>query len=628
MASADAILTEARNYAKDLLAGAQKEVANTIRTLGLIDLEPGQVPYLSSYVPPPPAFFTPGDPNISFTPPEEPSGLVPEFDAIPNIDISGAPSGDVDAPKLEAVTPPSPLSGFTKEAPQIEIEALIPDAPDYIKPDHPVLGGYVVPSPVQLTLPEFTETSISSPPTVDEDAGTIIGRAYRDVAPSFVAALSGYLDTVLLKYNPRYHTQMQAVEDQLARYMQGGTGLDPTVEDAIYARARDKNNAEARRAIGSAYADAASRGFTLPAGGMLSAIQTARQAAADNNARAATEIAIAQAEMEQKNLHFAVTTSTGLRTAVMSSLIQYAQVLATLNGQALEYAKAVLSGVIEAYNLGVKKAELELEVLKSHVLVYETRMKGAALKMEMYRSEIAALEAMVNVDRARVDMFRSQVDAASAEMAVYKTRIDAVVSVATLKKIQMELFSTEVQAYGIQVQAKEAEWRGYSAALQGEETKIKLYQAQLDALKIQHGIYQSRVEAQSSIAKIHVERNNAKAIEAKASADAYQVRMQAAQAGFSADLSMAKLQLDSYQVETKAKFDYASLDMQASMSRFQQRAEHAKLIQVNYGESLRAKVAYLGTIAQVSAITGDAYSGMAQSALSGINVLAAQTETI
>lgn len=628
MSSAEKILDDARTYAGELLTEAQAAVSGTLSRLGSMPLGTGGFTNFSVALPPTPGFKSVGGYSVSYTPPPEPPGLVPEFDDIPNIDISGAPSGTVDEPELGVVTKPSALPGFTKQAPQIEIATTIPTAPDYIKPDHPVLGNYVVPSPVELTLPEFTATSISTPPQMNEDAGTIIGREFHSAAPEFVTALDGYLDTILLKYNPRYSEQMQAVENQLARYLQGGTGLNPVVEDAIYSRAQGKHDAEARRVAGSAYADAANRGFTLPTGSLMSAIQGARQAAADNNAKAANDIAIAQAEMEQKNLQFAVTTSAGLRTAVMSTMIQYAQILATLNGQALEYAKSVLSGVIEAYNLNVKKAELELEVLKSHVLVYETRMKGASLRMEMYRSEIAALEAMVNVDRAKVDMFRSQVDAASAEMAVYKTQIDAIVSVATLKKIQMELFSTEVQAYGIQVQAKEAEWRGYTAAIQGEESKIKLYQSQLDALKIQHGIYQSKIEAQASVTKIHVERNNAKATEAKAIADAYQARLQVAQAGLNADLSKAKLHLDLTQVETKAKFDYASLELQSAMSRFQQHAEQAKLAQANHGELLRANVAYLGTVAQVSSITSNAYSSMAQAALSGINVLAAQTETI
>lgn len=628
MASADAILQEAKAYSQALLSSAKNEVANTLGKLDTLKLDFGYLPQPYASLPNTPAFNDIGNFPVNYIPPKEPDGMVPTFVDLPNIDTSGAPGRAIDAPTIEKIGKPSQMAEFTKKAPQIEIDALIPDAPDYIKPDHPVLGSYVVPSPVQLTLPEFTETSISSPPQIDEDANTIIGRAYREVSPSFVAALDGYLDKILLKYNPRYHTQMQAIEDQLARYMQGGTGLDPTVEDAIYARARDKNNAEARRALGSAYADAASRGFTLPTGGMLSAIKATRQAAADNNARAATEIAIAQAEMEQKNLQFAITTSTGLRTAVMSSLIQHAQVLATLNGQALEYAKAVLSGVIEAYNLSVKKAEIELEVMKSHVIVYETRMKGASLRLDIYRSEIAALEAMVNVDRAKVDMFRSQVDAASAEMAMYKTHVDAVVGVATLKKLQMELFSTEVQAYGAQVQAKELEWRGYSSALQGEETKIRLYQAQLEALKIEHGIYQSKIETQTSLVKVQVERNNAKAIEAKAIADVYQARVQVAQAGLNADLGKAKMHLDEIQTNIKAKFDYASLQLQTATARFQQESENARLAETRAGEILRAKVAYMGTIAQVSTITSNAYSGMAQASLSGINVLAAQTETI
>lgn len=628
MADPSAILDAAQDFANSLGSTAGNYAQDALRRIAQVDLDTMDFVGISDPDIGVPDFSGFSQFNINYRQPERPQGMVPVFYDLHNIDISGAPENTFYPPKLESVQKPSALAEFTKKAPSVSIDAVIPDAPDYITAEHPLLGSYVTPEKPQYSFPSFVDGAQPVIPTFDTNAGTVIERSYKDVAPSFVANLNGYLDAAMSKYNPRYSEQMQAVENQLARYMQGGTALNPAVEDAIYSRARSKNDAEARRAHATAYSDAANRGFTLPNGALLSAITGVRQAAADNNAKAASEIAIAQAEMEQKNLQFAVTTSAGLRTAVLNSMLQYAQLLVTVNGQAIEYAKNVLSGIIETYNLSAKKVSLELDVLKANIAVYETRMKGTSLTIELYRSEIAALEAMVNVDRAKVDMYKSQIEASSIEMSAYKTKVDAIVSVATLKKLQMELFSSEVQAYGVQVQAKESEWRGYIAAIQGEESKIKLYQAQLDSLKTESDIYQAKIKAQSDVVQIQMNRNNSIAAQAQAIANVYKTDVQVADSALNADISRAKMQLDVSQATVKAEMDHASLSMQAATARLNYEAENIKLHQNLSAEELRANIEYMKTVAQVSSIGGNAYAGMAQAALSGINVLAASTETI
>ena len=52
-------------------------------------------------------------------------------------------------------------------------------------------------------------------------------------------------------------SQMAAIEAQLTRYLNGGTGLDPLVEEAIYNRGRARNDFEAKRVQDAALREAA-----------------------------------------------------------------------------------------------------------------------------------------------------------------------------------------------------------------------------------------------------------------------------------------------------------------------------------------------------------------------------------
>jgi len=94
----------------------------------------------------------------------------------------------------------------------------------------------------------------------------------------------------MLKANPQYASQLNALENKLAEFISGQTetGMSPAVEQAIYARSQSKQDAESKRVADEAISRAARMGFTMPSGALMGSMQKARQAAADNNAAIAS----------------------------------------------------------------------------------------------------------------------------------------------------------------------------------------------------------------------------------------------------------------------------------------------------------------------------------------------------
>ena len=555
-------------------------------------------------------------------------GDAPAYQDISAIEAGTVPALSVSAPTISLPTSPSQLAGFSGTTPTITTSFVFPEPPSELTNPllaAPNLTDRAEPTAPQVSLPAFEALTPVDNTVAPTNLDTTFSNAYAGAAPSMISAVNGYVDAMLLQRNPQYSAQMAAIEAQLTRYLAGGTGLNAAVENAIYARAQSKNDAEARRVRDAAYAEAAKRGFTLPTGALMAAQQTARQAGADNNAKASTEITVLQAEMEQKNLQFAVTTSTALRTTVLNATLSYMQNLSQLNGQAIDYAKTVLSSILEMYNTAVKAYSVKLEGYKAEAVVYETRLKGAMAGIELYKAEIQALEALTQVDKARVDVYRARIDSLTALSNVYRAQIEAVQGRASLEKLKLDLFQTQVQAYTAQVQGKNAEWQGYTAAINGQQAKAQIYATQIQAYGAQVQAYKTGIEAKAEVVKAAATTNEARARQYSAMVQGYQTVVQAKGQVASTALENQRQQVVAFQAQTQAAIGNAQVQNEYYKATSMVAIENAKLAISTAFQSADVKRAYSASLAQLHTANAQIYGNLAGAALAGINTLASET---
>lgn len=556
--------------------------------------------------------------------PAEPAGgLV--FQDISAIEAGTAPTFNVALPTVTMPNEPGQVAQFTGVAPTVDTSIVFPSPPsELLNPliQAPTLTDRAEPDKPQTMLPVFSAVAPVDGAVAPTDYESRFSNAYANATPQTVAMLDGYVDSMLTKFNPQYKTQMAAIESQLSKYLAGGTGLNPAVENAIYERARVKNAADARRVRDATIKDAAAMGFTMPTGAMAAAIQNARQAGADNNATAAREIVVMQAEMEQKNLQFAVTTSAGLRTALLNASLSYHQNLISINGQALDYAKTVLSSIIEVYNTAVKAYGVKLDAYRAEAAVFETKLKSAMAGVELYRQEIAALEALANVDKSKVDVYRARIESLTALSNVYKAQIDAVQGRVGLEKLKLDVFQTQVQSYSSLVQAKNAEWQGYSAAMEGQTAKVKIYSSQVDAFNSQINGYKAQIEAKSEIVRSQAATNQARAAQYSALMSGYQTVVQARGDKARTQLENQRQTIVAFQAQTQAAVANAQVRNEYYKSVSMVGIANAEMQMKVQIEEASGRRAYGATIAQLSAATGNVYANLAQSAMAGMNTLA------
>lgn len=624
------LITAAQGYATTQVSQANAALdAATASVAAVGFIVPVPHPVTFGEAPPQATDVTlPEHPDIEFVVPAEPlNDMV--FQDMDALDLTDKPA-PFDGTRPEYVEPnkPNGLPDFTEALIPLNINSIVfPEPPDELLypvglNPAPVIIDRSEPTGIgTITIPAFEGIKPVDETDAPLDHETRFEGAFHGKTSEMTTVVDGLVDAMLVKRNPQYAAQMAAIEAQLTTYLAGGTGLNAAVETAIYERSRTKTNAEARRIQQAAIADMAARGFTLPTGALTSALQQARQAGADNNAQAAREIVVMQAEMEQKNLQFAVTTSAGLRTAMVQATLSYMQNLTTINGQALDYAKSVLSAIIEVYNTQVKMFGAQLEAYKAEAAVYDVRVRAAMAQVERYLAEVKGLEAMTQVDMARVNIYRARIEALTSYAAVYRAQIEAVQGKVNLEKTKLDIFQTQVQAYTAQVQGKNAEWQGYTAAIGGQTAKINAYAAEVQAFNAEYQGYKIKLDAQNEAMQLRLNQNQAKAINYKAKFDVFKTVVDARGAVANTKLAVQRQDLVAFQEEVSLALADANLKHQHYTTK-------SNVDLQNEANSLKAQVedansrrAYGASLAQLGTANAQVYSSLANAAMSGMNTL-------
>jgi hypothetical protein len=627
--SAATIIEDQRRYVSDLVDQNKEfleDAANRMGSIGFVI--PNYFPAVLPEAPPLEIDITaPVLQPVEFELPPEPEGIV-AFQDIPALDPGVAPTLLAVAPTMNMPTRPSQVADFTDPAPDVNTSYVVPSPPDELMDPFalaPNMPERAAPAKPTVALPSFDAVKPDGLPDAPTNLEGRMDAAYRDNLPVAISQLEGYVDSMLAKHDPAYFARMEKIEAKLNALLAGGTGFNPAVENALYERSQGKNLAEARRVGKAAMRAAADAGFTMPPGAALSAQRQARQAAADNNARANTDIVVLQAEVEQKNLQFIVTTTIGLRTAMLNAAQSHLQSLIGINGQALDYAKSVVSLSVETYNTAVRAFSAKLEAYRAEAAVYDTRVRAAMAEMELYRAEIQALEALTNVDRAKVDIYKARIDVLQVQANIYKARIDAVLGQASLEKLKIDLFQAKVQAHTARVQAKNSEWQGYVASVEGETSKVKAFGIQVDAFNGQMKGYETSINAKAKAIEAAALTNKARAEQYAAIQSNFRTIVEARGKLAEVKIEGQRLEVQAFQAQTQAAIGDAKVRSDYFQTGAQVAMENAKLrfnVQIKEGEY---RLNFGNVLAQLAAAQAKSFSATTAAAAASMNTLAAET---
>jgi len=622
------LIQDARNYATDNLAAASTEMGFAMTVLSNLQNSPAIKLTLPAAGPP-----VPGDPGAvpAYTGPHfvatKFNGVEPKLQDISPLVLPGNPTAP-DQLSYDAPSTPSgePSTAGLGDIPTLDDLPAMPVAPDLLSEirgiQAPPLLSITIPDAPNFVPPEFLgvrPNAAVAPPT---GLDATMRDQFAAISPIMRDAVSTQLDAFLDREFPQFRSGMAAIETRLATYLAGGTALTPAIENAIYNRTLDKTSADSRRAARTLWESAAQRGHTIPSAILLAQQQDAAQESRNANVRAAIEIAVKQAELEQNNLQFAVTQSASLRNVAISAAMSYYSGMVQINGQALEYARDVLDAIVKAYDISARYAEIQARLYEADATIYRAQLEGALAVIEAYKAKIQGLEAQAQVNVAQVEAYRERIGAVEAEATVYRSEIEAIVAQAQLQRIKVELYDSKVRAYGAQVNAYSARWQGYAAAVSGQAAKMQVNAERVRAFQAEWGAYDSQVRAKATEIESQTRVNEQLLKVYQVDVEAFAALNRAEAEAVAAEVGSFSATIDAFKAKANAVAEKSRANIASYEVALRGLVAQADLYLSELREQNKVNVSRAEGIARVGVAAGEVYAGIAQSSLSGMNSLA------
>ena len=386
--------------------------------------------------------WTSPDAPASFTETLDVSDIMPDpfDDEPPTLNFGSAP-----APFSE-LAPTSPGINLVFEDPELDVQ--LPLAPELLS----------------LNVLSFDGLNL---PTIDPDAVPVLDL----VAPSIREYIPGSAYTSQLLTS--VYAYLQNIIDN------GGTGLNPDVENAIWDRGRERE-AKARRQALSDLDKMEEQGFALPPGGYLDArlrINTESDASERGLSR---EIMIKQAE-----LAYAAGKDMLGQAIVLES--KQLDINNAVEQRLFESTKYATEAGISIYNARVQAYAAYLDAYKTKIAIYQAQVQAELGRVEAFKAQVQAELAKAQINQSLVEQFKASIEAALSAVEIYKARIAGIQVKAEIEKIKIEAFGEQVRAYVGKINAYTAGVEGYRASLEAEATKQKVYQSQVDAFSARVG---------------------------------------------------------------------------------------------------------------------------------------------
>ena len=202
-----------------------------------------------------------------------------------------------------------------------------------------------------------------------------------DVIPNFKTE-TGYFSNLLTELSGK-------LSDLILNKYQ--TGLDPVIEQQLWDRARERTAATSQGLIDNIGRQYQRSGWDMPTGDEIAKVLEAREHQVIQDITESRSIAVAQADLEQKNFQFSVTQAIALESKLM-------ELYNALEQRMLEEEKTRIESLNEINKIGteVYKARNEAESVRVNAILQFNKI-GAELYETQSNAQKARIDAQVAV---------------------------------------------------------------------------------------------------------------------------------------------------------------------------------------------------------------------------------------
>lgn len=439
---------------------------------------------------------------------------------------AGELPGDIDV---------SHLLGFTK-----------PDRVDRAMPTRPDTNYPMIP----LNMPSRPGYAVPVTPTL-EQLGVVAWtpmqfQAFQGVRPSFAIPVpdDGQLAFQELEYTPALASSIQSA---LGRMMQGESGLPLVLEQAIFDRARAREDRLSRKQVQEVAEEFSQRGFSEPPGPMAARLREVR---GDNREKVAAlnqGLAIEVARIGVENVRSGVAQGIAWEQVLIAKVEAQNQRALQVAIFAREYALKRVDALVAIANLEQQAYATDAQVWKTLIegelaklAELEARIKLEALKGQVNENLIRQYEAQWKGVLAMADLYRTEVEAAKAVNEVNKQTIDKAEVEARIYGTEVDAWGKEKEGYRWDIEAALAPLKAAEIITGAHAQRINGYRAKAEAITAENRIQLDANGQTLDLARLGLQRADGVRQAEIAAVDAVLRRWAGAVAMYQADGSVAQ----------------------------------------------------------------------------------------
>lgn len=437
---------------------------------------------------------------------------IPSLDSVPSIPALNIPEFKSSISSLNIPKPPAWTAPPTVPVEPTLGDVTVPDMPALVLPAAPTLAEITVPDFNGLTLPTFNATA-------PEFAGT---------------ALPG----ILQWSEPTYHPEIiDDVVVQLRKLWDGGSGIPAAVEQAMWARAAEREDLTVERELDNVSEEFSMRGFTMPPGMQAARIDQLRQDLTVKKLGLNRELTVQIAQWQVENIRFACTQAIAAENVYVNLFLNQAQRL-------FEAARFQIESQINIYNAQVALFNARMNGYQISAQVFNTLVQAELSKIEVFKAKVEAELARGQVNVQKVQAYTVMIDALKAQTDIYRTQMQGAETKSNVLRNKIEVFKAKVQAYAEQINAQKIVFDAYESQVKGESAKAGIIDAEARA-------YAALIQGKSTIADIGMKKADVAIQKNRVLIEGYQAQLEAEKTRMQSQLSVIQSGAQAYIADTQ-----------------------------------------------------------------------------
>lgn len=261
---------------------------------------------------------------------------------------------------------------------------------------------------------------------------------------------------------------LDQVKTKLGAMITGGTGLPAAIEQALFDRARVREDMLAAKVVQETIEEFSSRGLSEPSGVLAKRVDQVRQVNYDKASSLSRDIEIENKKIEIESLRFAVTQSIALEQILIGVHMQIMQ-------RAFEVNKYILDSAIAIFNARVQQYNATVQLYLADAQVYRDRVQAEIAKVQIYQAQIEAQKTIAQTNQILINAYEAKLRSVAQLVDIYKSRLEAARTTAEIDRIRIEAFRAEVESYSAQVRAYAVQWEGFRSRVEADKLQFESY---------------------------------------------------------------------------------------------------------------------------------------------------------